>query len=200
MPDPVRPGNGQGHGQVDDLGGDLEDGGLRDNMDGPEANPVVNPVISPVVDPPENPTIYPVAIPIISPIGSNSNINNKQQPTHPLDPPSSPSNAGYQADEDYYMLSATSDDDDDVYILRNEGVFDNVLDIQPNTQEIAEDAVAVRPPGVRYDGRRYIKYIPAWTDPNLSVTGPTPYPYRRPALLPEDRQGLETGDPSNYAL
>lgn len=199
IPDPARPENGQGG----DLGDDLGDDGLWNILGGSEASPVVSPVVSPAIVP----AIVPVAIPTVTPMISiddspnSGNGNNQQQPIQPLNQPSSPSNAGDQADEDYYMLSATSDDDDDDGDrLRNEGVFDNLLDIQPNNQEVGEDAAAARPPGLRYDGRRYTKYIPAWTDPRVSATGPTPYPYRRPALLPEDRQGLETEDPSNYAL
>lgn len=127
----------------------------------------------------------------------------QQHTTVPTDQ-SQNSNIGDQPgdQDDYYMLSATSDDDDEGDSLRNEAVFQNLLDIDPVYQQALNQAAAVRPPGPLVVRRRtYFKYIPTWTDPRVSASGTRPYPYRRPALQLEDRvPGLESDDPTQYAL
>ncbi|KUI57475.1 hypothetical protein VP1G_04833 [Cytospora mali] len=99
------------------------------------------------------------------------------------------------------MLSATSDEDDEDGLLYEEA-FADLLDLDPNYQQVLDEAAAIRPPGPRIvRRRRYFQYIPKWTDPRVSASGTRPYQYRRPALLPEDRvEGLESDDPSKYAL
>lgn len=149
--------------------------------------------------------------------------------TEPVGLPSNPQNILDQPDEDYYMLSASSDDDeavgeageageadqagqageageadndeaaDDADGSSPDDIFDDLLDISVNQEEVHEEILAIGTPKVSLRGQYYVQYIPAWTDPRLAADSEKPYPYRRPALLPEDRRDLATEEPSVYA-